>query len=48
MTNPALRDSCHEPLTLNPNNDIIVTYPNGSDSLRAGSVVKITWASAPT
>ncbi|MCH2198020.1 MAG: GPI anchored serine-threonine rich family protein [Flavobacteriales bacterium] len=38
-------DESDTPFTLSPNNDIIVTSPNGGETLISGTIHQITWAS---
>ena len=42
--NSALFGQSDAPFTMSPNTDIIVTYPNGGESLEAGTTHTITWA----
>ena len=46
--NTTICDSSDTYFTLLPNDDIIVTSPNGSENWQAGSVQTLTWVSAPT
>ena len=42
--NAALSGQSDAPYTMTPNTDIIVTYPNGGESVEAGTTHTITWA----
>lgn len=42
--NASLYGESDAPFTMTPNTDIIVTYPNGGESLEAGTTHTITWA----
>ena len=46
--NAALKDSSDANFTINQNNDIIITSPNGVEQWEAGTYKSIEWVSAPT
>lgn len=43
-----IKDSSNAVFTVTPNDDIIITTPNGGEQWQAGSVQTISWVSAPT
>lgn len=46
--NASLKDSSDLNFTINQNNDIIITSPNGGEQWEAGTYKNITWVSAPS
>jgi len=46
--NSSIKDSSDNQFSITPNNDIIITVPNGGEQWEAGTTKTISWVSAPS